>query len=74
MRAENLSDDEELERFFLWIEGRKGKDGSFKDDATKNKAEEIVSIKYCLFAYFFPNFDLQFYSNSCLYYFDYRFN
>ncbi|KAL6579050.1 hypothetical protein OROMI_009266 [Orobanche minor] len=45
LRAENLSDDEELERFFLWIEERKGKDGSFKDDATKNKADEIIQLK-----------------------------
>ncbi|KAL6588176.1 hypothetical protein OROMI_001154 [Orobanche minor] len=45
LRAENLSDDEELERFFLWIEARKGKDGSFKDDATNNKADKIIQLK-----------------------------
>ncbi|XP_062014258.1 uncharacterized protein LOC133730738 [Rosa rugosa] len=37
--------DEEVDRATLWIKGRQTKDGSFKDEESKNTAEKIANLK-----------------------------
>ncbi|KAM5580900.1 hypothetical protein ABKV19_010223 [Rosa sericea] len=41
----NEMGDEDIDRATLWIKGRQSKDGSFKDEETKKKAEKIDALK-----------------------------